>query len=217
MRPSASEIKLHDGTRWSRLVRNRLLSPRALRRCLPLLAVVGMAAPWLVIYQGSGTEQRSEHADVPSARVAGQADGRWVALHESFVERARAGDIKLLFIGDSLTMQWLQQPAWRDEWAPRGAVNFGIGGDRIQHAHWRLLHGEIGISPPPQACVLQLGTNNLESDSVEEILSAAGRQKSPLRTLAVYRPAGAGPPAARGAPAGSSLRSPAWPDCCEPV
>jgi len=220
MRPSASESKLHDGTRWSRLLRNRF--SRSCKMFLPLLAVVGMTAPWLVIYQdraahrasATGTERHAERADMPSARIAGQADGRWMALHESFVQRAAAGGINLLFMGDSLTMQWLQQPAWRDEWEPRGAVNFGIGGDRIQHAHWRLQHGEIEISPAPQACllplgtnpspspspdpspspspspdpspgpspdpspnqacVLQLGTNNIESDSVEEILHAAG-------------------------------------------
>jgi len=203
MRPSASECKLHDGTRWSRLLRNRFW--RSCKMFLPLLAVVGMTAPWLVIYQhrpsGTRAEQHAERADTPSARITGQADGRWMALHESFVQRVAAGGIKLLFIGDSLTMQWLQQPAWRDEWEPRGAVNFGIGGDRIQHAHWRLQHGEIEISPAPQACllplgtnpspgpgpspkpgpgpgpnqacVLQLGTNNIESDSVEEILRAA--------------------------------------------
>ena len=137
---------------------------RSCKVFLPLLAVVGMTGPWLVIYQHGPTATRIEQhfklesgswssADAPSARTAGQADGRWMALHESFVQRARAGHIKLLFLGDSLTMQWLQQPAWRDEWEPRGAVNFGIGGDRIQHAHWRLQHGEIDISPAPQACI----------------------------------------------------------------
>lgn len=160
MRPSASESKLHDGARWPRLLRNRFLQNRfwcSYKMFLLLLSAVGMGAPGLVIYQRRPTtrsEQHAERADTPSARIAGQADGRWMALHESFVKRAAAGGIELLFLGDSLTMQWLQHPAWRDEWEPRGAVNFGIGGDRIQHAHWRVEHGEIDIAPPPKASQL---------------------------------------------------------------
>ena len=159
MRPSASESKLHDGdARWPRLLlRNRFWC--SCKMFLLLLACVCLPTAPLVIYPHRSTTQsvqRAERADVPSARIAGQADGRWMALHESFVKRAAAGGIELLFLGDSLTMQWLQHPAWREEWEPGGAVNFGIGGDRIQHAHWRLEHGEIDISPPPQASQLPL-------------------------------------------------------------
>lgn len=93
-----------------------------------------------------------------------------MALHESYVQRARAGAISVLFLGDSLTQQWLQQPFWREQLRPMGAVNFGIGGDRTQHVLWRLLHGELDCDPPPQACVLQVGTNNIDSDAHDEVV-----------------------------------------------
>ena len=43
--------------------------------------------------------------------------------------------------------------------APRGAVNLGIGGDRTQHVLWRLENGNIeGLKP--KAAMLMIGTNN---------------------------------------------------------
>src|SRR5262249_31376212 len=45
---------------------------------------------------------------------------------------------------------------------------FGIGGDRTQHVLWRLQNGELdGIKP--KVVMLMIGTNNMGSNSVEEI------------------------------------------------
>jgi lysophospholipase L1-like esterase len=54
---------------------------------------------------------------------------------------------------------------------PLKSANFGIGGDRTQHVLWRLQNGELeGIQP--KVAVLMIGTNNLGSNTEEEI--AAG-------------------------------------------
>ena len=44
-------------------------------------------------------------------------------------------------------------------WAPMGAANFGIGGDRTEHILWRLANGNYdGLKP--KLTVLLIGTNN---------------------------------------------------------
>ena len=89
-------------------------------------------------------------------------------LHESFLERAKEGNIDLLFLGDSITQGWANNDVWKRFYAPRNAANFGIGGDRTQHVLWRLEHGEVdGIHP--KVVVLMIGTNNSGSNTAEEI------------------------------------------------
>ena len=64
-----------------------------------------------------------------------------MALHEGFVQRARAGGVKLLFLGDSLTMQWLLQQAGRDEREPllhTLAIYCTAHNDCTKPATWRL-------------------------------------------------------------------------------
>lgn len=89
---------------------------------------------------------------------------RWFDLHRSYVDRAHEGHIRLLFIGDSLTYGWRidgQEP-WDKTFAPLGAEDFGIGGDRTVDILWRVQHGELdGIAP--RAVVLSIGTNDLGS------------------------------------------------------
>lgn len=93
-------------------------------------------------------------------------DANWVKRHEGFVELARQGGINVLFVGDSITDFWRNaeparggKPIWDREFAPLGAANFGISGDRTQHVLWRLQNGELdGIKP--KAVVLMIGTNN---------------------------------------------------------
>jgi lysophospholipase L1-like esterase len=91
--------------------------------------------------------------------------GNWMQRHERINERAKQGDVDLLFIGDSITDGW--QNAGKDVWAKyygnRKAMNAGIGGDRTQHVLWRLDNGNIdGIKP--KLAVLMIGTNNSNRD-----------------------------------------------------
>jgi beta-glucosidase len=114
----------------------------------------------------AGQEKPANTATAPAPR-----EGAWMQLHEKYLQRAREGHIDLLFLGDSITQGWNDNAVWERHYAPRHAANMGIGGDRTQHVLWRLDHREVdGINP--KVVVLMIGTNNIGSNTPEEI--AAG-------------------------------------------
>jgi len=83
------------------------------------------------------------------------------ALHASFNEISKKGEAPLVFLGDSITQGWSGKgkAVWEKYWAPLGAANFGIGGDRTEHILWRLANGNYdGLKP--KLTVLLIGTNN---------------------------------------------------------
>jgi beta-glucosidase len=97
----------------------------------------------------------------------------WVQRHESFNQRAQAGDVDLIFIGDSITHSWENagKEVWAKYYGHRKAMNLGISGDRTEHVLWRLDHGNIeGISP--KAAVVMIGTNNTghKTSTADEIV-----------------------------------------------
>ena len=97
-------------------------------------------------------------AIVPASRTT---PTNWVARHEGFLAEAKQGKFDLVFIGDSITDGWRRRglEVWNKCYAPRHALNLGIGGDRTQHVLWRIEHGELdGLKP--KAVVLMIGTNN---------------------------------------------------------
>lgn len=97
-------------------------------------------------------------------------EGNWMRMHERFLDRAKQGDLDLLFLGDSITAGWngFGKQVWGRFYEPRKAANFGIGGDQTQHVLWRLANGELdGISP--KVVVLMIGTNNTRENSADEI------------------------------------------------
>lgn len=107
-----------------------------------------------------------------------------MGLHQQHVRRAARGGIDLLFLGDSITQSWNENPVWMRYYAPRNAANFGIGGDRTQHLLWRIDHGATQGFEPKVAVVL-IGTNNLDANSPEE--TAAGIQAVVDRLLSRWR------------------------------
>lgn len=95
-------------------------------------------------------------------------DDWWTKRHAASVERAKQGDVDLLFLGDSITQGWNDNETWKEHYGSRKAANFGFSGDRTQHVLWRLENGEIdGINP--RGIVLMIGTNNAGSDSADDI------------------------------------------------
>jgi lysophospholipase L1-like esterase len=97
-------------------------------------------------------------AVAPAPRTA---PTNWVARHEGFLAEAKQGNFDLVFIGDSITDGWRHSglAVWNRFYAPRQALNLGIGGDRTQHVLWRIEQGELdGLKP--KAVVLMIGTNN---------------------------------------------------------
>ena len=89
----------------------------------------------------------------------------WVMRHESFVARAKKGNVDLLFLGDSITDYWRSRGSnvWNQYYAPRHAANFGISADHTEHLLWRIENGELdGIKP--KVVVLMIGTNNTKQN-----------------------------------------------------
>ncbi len=143
---------------------------------LPRFALIA----WLTLNTatafGQAQVETKAKTEAESTTVPVPKTGRWMDLHEQFLERAKQGDIDLLFLGDSITAQWNSRDkegqgprqVWDRYYGPRHAANFGIGGDRTQHVLWRLENGEIdGIKP--RVVVLMIGTNNLGANTQAEI------------------------------------------------
>jgi lysophospholipase L1-like esterase len=67
----------------------------------------------------------------------------------------------IIFIGDSITENWLKQgkAVWDKVYAPRHALDFGVSGDTTQNVLWRLNNMSVQ-SLKPKVAVLLIGTNN---------------------------------------------------------
>jgi beta-glucosidase len=102
---------------------------------------------------------------------------RFQKMHEGFVERARQGNVGVVFLGDSITEGWAygeQKQIWDRTFGKYSPVNFGISGDKTEHVLWRIENGELdGIQP--KALVLMIGTNNIGSDSTDDIRTGVTR------------------------------------------
>ncbi len=104
----------------------------------------------------------------------------FVQKHEANVAVAKAGNIDVLFMGDSIT-DW-----WRNETGPYAGkqvfdkyfgnmkvANFGIAGDTTQGVLFRLQNGE-GQGFSPKAVMLMIGTNNTRANRPQEIAEGIG-------------------------------------------
>jgi beta-glucosidase len=124
---------------------------------------------------------RRPHPDA-SAATPKTDKGEFVKRHESFLARAQAGPIGLLFLGDSITDNWSHAPAiWKSYYGQYDPANFGIGGDTTQNVIWRIEHGELdGIHP--RVVVLMIGTNNAGSNNADEIFAADSKIVGMIRS-----------------------------------
>ncbi len=108
-------------------------------------------------------------ADVAAAK---RGNARFYQLHASHLERAAAGPVGVLFLGDSITEGWARVPeVWESAWGAHQPANFGIGGDRTEHVLWRIDDGALDRIKP-RVVVLMIGTNNSGADPAADI--AAG-------------------------------------------
>jgi lysophospholipase L1-like esterase len=117
----------------------------------------------------------------PAAVPAPRTDQGWVDRNARYNTRAKQGaekgDMSIIFLGDSITEGWegAGKQVWADRFAPLGAANLGIGGDRTQHVLYRIDNGNLdGLASPksgaaPGLVVLMIGTNNTHDNSAEEI------------------------------------------------
>lgn len=91
-----------------------------------------------------------------------------LGLHEQYLAEAQRGPTRLVFLGDSLTYFWgepdrpdLGSGWWDARFAPLGARNFGIAGDRTENVLWRVENGEL--AGQPKVAVVLVGVNDLLS------------------------------------------------------
>jgi beta-glucosidase len=121
----------------------------------------------------------------PCTTPVDRKDKNWVSRHESFAERAKKGDVDVVFLGDSITHGWEGEKGGKKVWAANfeklKAVNFGIGGDRTEHVLWRITEGKELEGIYPKVAVLMIGTNNSGSNSPEQIAEGVGAIVSTLR------------------------------------
>jgi lysophospholipase L1-like esterase len=116
---------------------------------------------------------RGGRGPLPPLGPATEPRPRDDARHQSFLEVAKAGQIDLLFVGDSITDWWRNEQrgglaVWNQFFAPLRAANFGIAGDTTQGVLWRMQNGELdGFQA--KLIVLMLGTNNINRNPNAEI------------------------------------------------
>jgi lysophospholipase L1-like esterase len=109
------------------------------------------------------------------------------AKHENNLEVARAGDIELLLMGDSITDFWRNEegsfagkPVLDEYFGHWKIANFGIAGDTTQGVLYRLQNGE-GEGFSPRAVMLMIGTNNTAANNAAEISEGVGAVVLQLR------------------------------------
>jgi lysophospholipase L1-like esterase len=133
------------------------------------------------------TKLLDEYPDVLKVRAPGintaivpDLSPRFVEKHTANKAVAAAGDIDVLFMGDSITDFWRNpegpyagKPVFDKYWGDLKVANFGIAGDTTQGVLYRLQNGE-GEGFSPKAVMLMIGTNNTRANSAAEIAEAIG-------------------------------------------
>ncbi|MBV9850425.1 MAG: GDSL family lipase [Armatimonadetes bacterium] len=103
---------------------------------------------------------------VPRAAEWPGEPGVWEGVARTQAEEARLAGARLVFLGDSITQGWTAEgrEPWQSRFAPLGAVNMGIGGDRTQNLLWRIQRLGVLDGLAPALVVLKIGVNNLWQD-----------------------------------------------------
>lgn len=127
----------------------------------------------------------------------------WNARHEEILQMNKEQAPEILMIGNSITHYWGGEPianhqSGKDSWDKlfkgKQVRNLGFGWDRIENVLWRIYHGELDDYQAKEI-VLAIGTNNLESNTDEEIVQGistiikaiqARQPKAKLCILAIY-------------------------------
>ncbi|WP_298768737.1 GDSL-type esterase/lipase family protein [uncultured Shewanella sp.] len=121
---------------------------------------------------------------------------RWVKRHQGILSLHKQNNASpdVILMGDSIMQQWEQAGSKvLQHWSRKLIIhNLGFAGDKIQHALWRVLNGQLD-NITPRLLLLNIGTNNVFDNTAEEI--AAGVQylvhqiqcKLPDTQIMVYR------------------------------
>ncbi|MEI2725184.1 MAG: GDSL-type esterase/lipase family protein [Verrucomicrobiota bacterium] len=123
---------------------------------------------------------------IPVPRTDERGTNRYVQLCQRVKDCQ--GQAEVIFLGDSITQAWEGEgkEVWTKYYAPRHALNLGIGSDRTQHVLWRLDHGHLaGLKP--KVVVVLIGVNNIPDETYTPGMVLAGVtavvEKAPHKTL----------------------------------
>ncbi len=124
-------------------------------------------------------------ATLESAAVPASRGPKWEARSKGNNAEAkqRAQEIAVVFDGDSITDWWKKTglPLWNERYAPLGAMDFGISGDRTQSVLWRLANGQLdGLKP--KVVFLMIGTNNTDKNDAQQIADGVAAIVKEYRT-----------------------------------
>ena len=110
-----------------------------------------------------------------------------LAAHDGFVQQAKRGHIKLLFLGDSITYEWdgKARALFHQTYDKYEPAVFAVPGDKTQNLLWRIDNGELdGIQP--KVIVLMIGANNVglkgTSDNDAGVVAGVAKVVDTLRT-----------------------------------
>jgi lysophospholipase L1-like esterase len=159
----------HTPRRASLTTKHRILTLAGLAAVITGLAPLGVAdAQQPKTHPADAPMVFPNPAKDPTKPAAGGVRWYW-STHARNFERRKAGNIDLCFLGDSVTQGWPGDLFGKYYGSLKG-VNFGCGGDKIQHLLMRLQgdDGEIkGTSP--KVIVLLIGINNTGDNTPEEV------------------------------------------------
>lgn len=122
-----------------------------------------IALPILAALLTSSMIQDKPKNTNPAIVPVTRTDAGILARQAECVRRAKeTPSADVVFIGDSITQAWddTGRELWKQHFAPLGAVNLGVSGDRTEHVLWRLQEAPI-TRLKPRVVVLLIGTNNL--------------------------------------------------------
>ena len=119
-------------------------------------------------------------APQPNTAVIPNLSPRFQTRHEENKQVAAAGNIDILFMGDSITDWWRSdrqpyagKPVFDQHFGNMKVANFGIAGDTTQGVLYRLQNGE-GVGFSPKVVMLMIGTNNTRANTGPEIAEGVG-------------------------------------------
>ena len=159
---------------------NTSATVRPPERCMRYLAVLVVLASGVASGAGAGSNAgpdallRCRHF-TPAAisKPTPQADREAIERFELINHEAKIRSHMFVFLGDSLTQKW-DRRLWERYFAPRGALNAGVNGDRTEHVLWRIEHGNIDRQQPTIA-VLLIGTNDIGRNRSADIIAEGVR------------------------------------------
>jgi lysophospholipase L1-like esterase len=140
----------------------------------------------LVVVAAATFAQTNAEPEVNKCVKPVPREGKWRDRFLELNRRAKeAGtQAEVIFVGDSITEGWegRGKEVWAKYYAPRHAVNLGIGGDRTEHVLWRLENGNVDGLKPKVAIVL-IGVNNVPdtNNSPRQILEGVTAVVQSLR------------------------------------